>query len=149
MTETYPTHSRLRVIAALFAATVATIVAALLGAGGASAASSGGLGTGTSGGGERPDPQISEKYDRMWMQTVTARERRWANRVAECESGRDPDAIGGGGRYRGAFQFTKETWKRSPKSPGGDPVDYSYRTQGVVAVMLKRREGSSPWPVCG
>jgi hypothetical protein len=51
--------------------------------------------------------------------------------------------------YRGAFQFMKATWRTSPKSPGGDPIRYSYRTQAVVAVMLKRRDGAGHWPVCG
>ncbi len=67
----------------------------------------------------------------------------------ECESGSNPRAIGGGGIYRGAFQFLKSTWRSSPKSPGGDPITYSYRTQGVVAVLLKRRDGAGHWPVCG
>ena len=75
--------------------------------------------------------------------------RRWANRTSECESGRNPRAIGGGGLYRGAFQFMKATWRSSPKSPGGDPVRFSYRTQAVVAVLLMKRDGPGHWPVCG
>ena len=55
----------------------------------------------------------------------------------------------GGGRYRGAFQFMRSTWKNSPRSPGGDPIAYPYRTQAVVAVLLKRRDGAGHWPVCG
>ncbi|KAB2859068.1 MAG: hypothetical protein F9K43_24085, partial [Bauldia sp.] len=74
---------------------------------------------------------------------------RWAARVAQCESGRDPNAVALQGRYRGAFMFTRDAWKTSPKSPGGDPIDYSYRTQAVVAVHLKKRDGTRPWPVCG
>ena len=76
-------------------------------------------------------------------------QRRWAHRTSECESGGNPRAIGGGGLYRGAFQFLKSTWRSSPKSPGGDPIAYSYRTQAVVAVLLKRRDGAGHWPVCG
>jgi hypothetical protein len=53
------------------------------------------------------------------------------------------------GRYRGAFMFTRDAWKTSPKTPGGDPVDYSWKTQAVVAVALKKRDGTRPWPVCG
>ena len=60
-----------------------------------------------------------------------------AGEVGWCESGRDPDAIALGGQYRGAFMFTWDAWKTSPKTPGGDPIDYSYRTQAVVAVALK------------
>ena len=88
------------------------------------------------------------KYERIWR-TFRPGERRWANSTAECESGRNPRAIGGGGMYRGAFQFLKSTWRASPKSPGGDPIAYSYRTQAVVAVMLMRRDGAGHWPVCG
>jgi hypothetical protein len=51
--------------------------------------------------------------------------------------------------YRGAFQFMKSTWRTSPKSPGGDPIRFTYKTQAVVAVHLKKRAGTSPWPVCG
>jgi hypothetical protein len=43
----------------------------------------------------------------------------------------------------------RSTWKTSPRSPGGDPIDYSYRTQAVVAVLLMHEMGTSPWPVCG
>jgi hypothetical protein len=87
-------------------------------------------------------------YDRMWTQ-VSRRDKRWARSTAECESGRDPDAIGGGGKFRGAFQFLISTWDRAPKSPGGDPIDYPYRTQAVVAVALMHRDGTRHWPNCG
>jgi hypothetical protein len=43
----------------------------------------------------------------------------------------------------------KSTWNASPRSPGGDPIRFTYRTQGVVAVMLKRRDGAGHWPNCG
>jgi soluble lytic murein transglycosylase-like protein len=88
------------------------------------------------------------KYKRLWRKT-SRRNKRWANRTAECESGKDPDAIGGGGAYRGAFQFMKSTWRHAPKSPGGDPIKYRYRTQAVVAVYLKKRDGTGHWPNCG
>jgi hypothetical protein len=88
------------------------------------------------------------KYERIWR-GLRPGERRWANSTAECESGRNPRAIGGGGMYRGAFQFMKSTWRASPRSPGGDPIAFSYRTQAVVAVSLMRRDGAGAWPVCG
>lgn len=120
----------------------------LLGAGSA-AARSGGVGTGggetRTGGKHNSTPA---KYHRLWDR-VERRDRRWAARVAECESGRDPNAVALNGRYRGAFMFTRDAWKTSPKSPGGDPIDFSYRTQAVVAVHLKKRDGTRPWPVCG
>ena len=90
----------------------------------------------------------SGKYQRLWKK-VSRSNKRWARKVAECESGRDPNAVALGGSYRGAFMFTWDAWKTSPKSPGGDPTDYSYKTQAVVAVALKKRDGTGPWPVCG
>ena len=51
--------------------------------------------------------------------------------------------------YRGAFQFMKSTWRVSPKSPGGDPIAYNYKTQAVVAVALKNQDGAGHWPTCG
>src|SRR4029079_7685433 len=44
------------------------------------------------------------KYVRLCEQP-SAPQQRWAHRAAEWEAARDPKAIGGGGRYRGAFQF--------------------------------------------
>ncbi len=130
-------------------AALSLFLIALSSAGTADAASSGGIGTfkpndssGSSG------DRTAGKYDRLW-ERVSNRDRRWAKRTAECESGGDPRALGAGGLYRGAFQFMRSTWKSSPKSPGGDPIDYSYRTQAVVAVALKKQQGTSPWPVCG
>jgi hypothetical protein len=87
--------------------------------------------------------------DRDFERRVSKKNKRWAKRVAACESGGNPNAIGGGGAYRGAFQFMRSTWRTSPRSPGGDPIDYSYKTQAFVAVRLKMRSGSSPWPSCG
>jgi hypothetical protein len=113
----------------------------------ASAGSSGGVSTDD---GNRKE-RVSEneaKYLRLWDE-VSPRDKRWARSTSECESGGDPKAIGGGGEYRGAFQFMKSTWRRSPKSPGGDPIDYPYRTQAVVAVALKNRDGAGHWPNCG
>jgi hypothetical protein len=115
----------------------------------ASTSGSGGIGTTTaSGGATQTAERVGTRYDRIWDKT-SVRDKRWAHATSECESGGDPDAIGGGGLYRGAFQFMRSTWKASPKSPGGDPISYPYRTQAVVAVLLKNRDGASHWPVCG
>ncbi len=142
-------------IALAVLATLSFFVITILATEPAGAASSGGIGTSepaastdtgdrTSGAGDR----VLAKYNRLWEQ-VSYRDRRWARQTSECESGGDPDAIGNGGMFRGAFQFMRSTWKTSPKSPGGDPIDYSYRTQAVVAVALKNRDGAQHWPVCG
>jgi soluble lytic murein transglycosylase-like protein len=141
---------RPRLVALAFAAVVAFVVGAVVAAD-ADAAGSGGIGLepASSGDGDRrATDKNSAKYNRLWDR-VSRRDKRWARRTARCESGGDPDAIGGGGRYRGAFQFMRSTWKRSPKSPGGDPIDYPYVTQAVVAVALKKRDGAGHWPNCG
>jgi hypothetical protein len=111
------------------------------------ASGSGGISTGDEDSAER-SLKREARYDSLW-DNVSKRNKRWARKTAECESGKDPQAIGGGGKYRGAFQFLKSTWRRSPKSPGGDPIKYRYRTQAVVAVALKQRDGAHHWPVCG
>ena len=51
------------------------------------------------------------KYARIWERT-SKRNKRWARNTAECESGGNPKAIGGGGRYRGAFQFLRAGFGR-------------------------------------
>lgn len=99
--------------------------------------------------GPNVDKRHKEVYDGLWKRKVSQKNKRWARRVAECESGKNADAIGAGGLYRGAFQFSKATWQSSPRSPGGDPIAYSYRTQAFIAVRLKGRAGTSPWPNCG
>jgi Transglycosylase-like domain len=111
-------------------------------------AANGGIGTGPGAKDGSASKRLAGRYDQIWF-AFPRRERRWAHSTSECESGSNPRAIGGGGIYRGAFQFLRSTWRSSPKSPGGDPIAYSYRTQAVVAVLLKRREGAGHWPVCG
>ncbi len=133
-----PKFRAILVLLAAAAALTAIVVSTAAPAG----ASSGG--TSVSG----QDADGGSKYRRLWEGT-SRHNKRWARQTAECESGKNPDAIGGGGRYRGAFQFMKTTWRRAPKSPGGDPIDYNFKTQAVVAVYLKKREGTSVWPNCG
>lgn len=67
--------------------------------------------------------------------------------IAQCESGGDPRAIGGGGLYRGLLQFSLETWH----SVGGqgDPIDASPAEQYKRGAMLYARSGAGQWPVCG
>jgi Transglycosylase-like domain len=146
---------RFRSVRILVAAVAMLVAGQLMIASAGAEKSSGGLSPfatgGSSAGGGTGDGQTTasaSRYQRLWDR-IPVVERRWAHRTAMCESGRDPDAIGGGGKYRGAFQFLLSSWKHAPKSPGGDPIDYSYRTQAVVAVALKRQLGTKPWPVCG
>ena len=133
---------KLRIVLAVMAA-VALIGATAVAMSSSAVAASGG--TSVSGGDSKSG---GSKYKRLWRKT-SRHNKRWANNTAQCESGKDPNAVGGGGDYRGAFQFLKKSWRQAPKSPGGDPIDYGYKTQAVVAVALKKRMGTKPWPVCG
>jgi hypothetical protein len=137
-------------LAALVIVAFAILATASFLTGAASASSSGGVGTTTptSGDSRTSSERVGNRYARIWDRT-SRHNKRWAKSTSRCESGGDPDAIGGGGIYRGAFQFMKATWKASPKSPGGDPIAYPYKTQAVVAVALKKRDGAGHWPVCG
>jgi soluble lytic murein transglycosylase-like protein len=138
-------NPKLKIVLLLFAAVVAAFALSAL----ASQASAGSGGFSVGGEGKSGKASANKaKYRRIWNRT-RPRDKRWARRTSQCESGRNPKAIGGGGRYRGAFQFMRSTWRRAPKSPGGDPIAYNYKTQAVVAVALKRREGRQHWPHCG
>jgi hypothetical protein len=128
----------LMAVMALIGATAVAMTSSAVASSGGVSASSGGTGSGSG----------DSKYKRLWHKT-SRHNKHWANKTAECESGKDPNAIGGGGQYRGAFQFMKSSWKNAPKTPGGDPIDYGYKTQAVVAVALKKHMGTKPWPVCG
>jgi hypothetical protein len=67
--------------------------------------------------------------------------------IAACESGGNPAAIGGGGAYRGKYQFDYGTWASVGGS--GDPAAAPEAEQDKRAQMLLDRSGTSPWPVCG
>jgi hypothetical protein len=67
--------------------------------------------------------------------------------IAQCESGGDPRAIGGGGAYRGLFQFDRGTW--ASVGGTGDPAAASVEEQYRRAALLYARAGAAPWPVCG
>lgn len=66
--------------------------------------------------------------------------------LARCESGGNPRAVGGGGRYFGAFQFSLGAWRAAGMS--GNPVDYDYGTQVAAAQRLQARSGWGQWPYC-
>jgi hypothetical protein len=67
--------------------------------------------------------------------------------IAACESGGNPSAVGGGGQFRGKYQFTYSTWASVGGS--GDPAAATEAEQDKRAAMLLARSGNSPWPVCG
>jgi hypothetical protein len=67
--------------------------------------------------------------------------------IAACESGGNPSAIGGGGSFRGKYQFDYGTWASVGGS--GDPAAAPEAEQDARAAALLQRSGTSPWPVCG
>ena len=67
--------------------------------------------------------------------------------IAACESGGNPGAVGGGGAYRGKYQFDQQTWNSVGGS--GDPASAPEAEQDQRAAMLYAQRGASAWPVCG
>jgi hypothetical protein len=122
------------------------VVAMLAGVASADGATSGAVGTA-----ENKVQRVAARYHSIY-DGFKRRDKRWARIVSKCESGHNPKAISPDEKHRGAFQFKLSTWRTAPKSPGGDPVDYTWKTQAVVAVALRnkaRRQGwKSPWPTC-
>ena len=69
-------------------------------------------------------------------------------RIAQCESGGDPEAVSPSGRYRGKYQFLRSTWKEWG-GRGSDPAEAPEAHQDRVALRLYRARGTTPWPTCG
>ena len=67
--------------------------------------------------------------------------------IAACESHNNPRAVGGGGAYRGLYQFSFSTWRAV--GGDGDPAAASRWEQTWRAWLLISRHGSGHWPVCG
>ena len=67
--------------------------------------------------------------------------------IAACESGGDPTAVGGGGLYRGKYQFSVETWQAVGGT--GDPAAAPEAEQDRRAAILYAQSGAGQWPVCG
>jgi Transglycosylase-like domain len=67
--------------------------------------------------------------------------------IAWCEARNNPRAIGGGGAYRGLYQFSFSTWRVVGGS--GDPVAAPRSEQTWRAWLLLQNHGSGHWPVCG
>ena len=68
-------------------------------------------------------------------------------RIARCESGGDPSSVSPSGRYRGKYQFSRETWRSL--GGRGDPAAAPEAEQDRRAAALLRRRGTAPWPSCG
>ena len=67
-------------------------------------------------------------------------------RIAQCESGGDPTAVSADGRYRGKYQFSRETWRSLGGE--GDPAAAPEAEQDRLARLLLERQGRSAWPNC-
>jgi hypothetical protein len=67
--------------------------------------------------------------------------------IAQCESGGDPGAVGGGGQFRGKYQFTYATW--AAVGGHGDPAAAPEAEQDRRAAALYEQSGPGQWPVCG
>jgi hypothetical protein len=68
-------------------------------------------------------------------------------RIAQCESSGNPQAVSADGRYFGKYQFSRATWRSVGGS--GNPAMASEAEQDRRALILYQREGTAPWPVCG
>jgi hypothetical protein len=66
--------------------------------------------------------------------------------IAACESGGNPRAVGGGGLYRGKYQFSRGTW--ASVGGTGDPAAAPEAEQDRRAAMLLARSGPGHWPNC-
>lgn len=67
--------------------------------------------------------------------------------IAACESGGNPAAVSPDGRYRGKYQFDRQTWQAVGGS--GDPAAAPEAEQDRRAAALMAQAGRSPWPTCG
>ena len=67
--------------------------------------------------------------------------------IRACESGGVYGAVSSNGRYRGAYQFDRQTWQSVGGT--GDPAAASPAEQDARAAQLRSQRGSNPWPNCG
>ena len=67
--------------------------------------------------------------------------------IRACESGGNYGAVSANGRYRGAYQFDRQTWQSVGGT--GDPAAASPAEQDARASRLRSQRGSNPWPSCG
>ena len=77
---------------------------------------------------------------------ATADEAAFLAKVRRCESNGNYSIVNATGRYRGAYQFSVETWRGVGGS--GDPAAASPAEQDARALALLRLQGTRAWPVC-
>jgi hypothetical protein len=73
--------------------------------------------------------------------------KQYLRNIRWCESRNNPRAVGGGGAYRGMYQFSTSTWY--VVGGKGDPAAAVRHEQTWRAWLLLSRHGSAHWPVCG
>ncbi len=96
----------------------------------------------------RHDPQgRAVAFQRKVSRKVPSWGRAQLRGIAWCESKNDPHAVGGGGAYRGMYQFSVSTW--AVVGGSGDPAAASRAEQTWRAWLLLSRHGSGHWPICG
>lgn len=86
---------------------------------------------------------------KRWRRIV-APHRAWLAGLRGCEARgwADPyEAVDPSGTYLGAYQFDLKTWAGVGGS--GDPRNAPPIEQDYRAVLLFKRRGTQPWPVCG
>jgi hypothetical protein len=72
-------------------------------------------------------------------------------RAHESDSAGGYGAVGGGGRYRGAYQFDQQTWNNNAAASGRldlvgqDPAAVAPAAQDQVAADTYTRRGNQPW----
>lgn len=71
-------------------------------------------------------------------------------KIAECESGMQPNAVNG--QYGGMFQYHPTTWESARKEMNKDTnPDLRYDAEEAIATAAHTlaTQGTHPWPVCG
>jgi hypothetical protein len=74
--------------------------------------------------------------------------------VRKCESTHNYRAVSPSGLYRGAYQFSQQTWDwvagiHWPHLVAIDPIDAEPAWQDVMAYTLYAMRGWDQWPICG
>ncbi len=89
---------------------------------------------------------LEHRYQLTWRAAPPAM-RAHLRRIAMCESTNRETAISANGLYRGLVQFDYATF--ASVGGRGDPAAASRWEQWARAVMLYRKRGAQPWPICG
>lgn len=72
--------------------------------------------------------------------------------MAQCESGMRANAIGGGGRYGGMYQYVASTWVATRNAMGLDSnPDLRFNAEEAIRTTAWKiaHGGLGAWPVCG